>query len=1642
MDLMMSGVNSQQFVTLLQNLWKVLMWTRVKIKLLLCSIATLDGNMRDIVFLLDGSDNTRKGFPAIRDFLYKMIENFYVEQKKDRVAVIQYSNVAVANFYLNSFLRKEDMLNSVRGLSHKGGRPLNTGAALKFVKENVFTSSSGSRYMDGVKQILILLSSGRSRDNVDEPASALKEFGVLVVGIGTKSSDSRELHNISHDSSFVLTVSELIELPEIQQQLLSTMTRAIVQVPTKTPTVITTIPGKVRTIDLETARKDVVFLLDGSDGTRSGFPAMRDFVQRVVEKLTVEENRDRVSVVQYSREPEANFYLNTYTTKENVVDAVTGLRHKGGRPLNTGAALQYVRDNVFTASSGSRRLDGVPQLLILLSGGRSFDNVDTPAAALKELGVRVFGIGTRSSDKREMQRISQDPSYALSVSEFTDLPSIQYVSLLIFNFYLSVDLETARKDVVFLLDGSDGTRSGFPAMRDFVQRVVEKFTVEENRDRVSVVQYSREPENHFNLNTYTTKEDIVATIEGIRHKGGRPLNTGAALQHVRDNVFNASSGSRHLEGVPQILILLNGGRSFDNVNTPASALKKLGVKVFAVGTRSSDIRELQKISYNPRFALSVSEFTDLPNVQQQLMSALGSVIVRAPSRDVVFLLDGSDGTRAGFPAMRDFVQRVVETLAVDENKDRVALVQYSRDPAAQFYLNTFNTKDDIVNTVRGLRHKGGRPLNTGAALQYVRDNIFTASSGSRSLQGIPQMLILLSGGRSNDNVDVSASALKESGVLIFGIGTRNSSREVERIVTDPKTQIFQSGFPKSNVDLFSLLFHIRLVDKSIARKDVVFLLDGSDGTRSGFPAMRDFVQRVVEKLTVEENRDRVSVVQYSREPEANFYLNTYTTKENVVDAVTGLRHKGGRPLNTGAALQYVRDNVFTASSGSRRLDGVPQLLILLSGGRSFDNVDTPAAALKELGVKVFAIGTRSSDSREMQRISQDPSQAMSVSDFTDLPSIQQQLLSSVETVTDLCNLCLFSVDLETARKDVVFLLDGSDGTRSGFPAMRDFVQRVVEKLTVEENRDRVSVVQYSREPEANFYLNTYTTKENVVDAVTGLRHKGGRPLNTGAALQYVRDNVFTASSGSRRLDGVPQLLILLSGGRSFDNVDTPAAALKELGVKVFAIGTRSSDSREMQRISQDPSQAMSVSDFTDLPSIQQQLLSSTDLCNLCLFSVDLETARKDVVFLLDGSDGTRSGFPAMRDFVQRVVEKLTVEENRDRVSVVQYSREPEANFYLNTYTTKENVVDAVTGLRHKGGRPLNTGAALQYVRDNVFTASSGSRRLDGVPQLLILLSGGRSFDNVDTPAAALKELGVKVFAVGTRSSDIRELQKISYDPSFALSVSEFTDLPNVHQQLISVLGTVIVPDPTMKPTVKPTIIGKKKDVVFLLDGSDGTRAGFPAMRDFVQRVVETLAVDENKDRVALVQYSRDPAAQFYLNTFNTKDDIVNTVRGLRHKGGRPLNTGAALQYVRDNIFTASSGSRSLQGIPQMLILLSGGRSNDNVDVSASALKESGVLIFGIGTQNSSREVERIVTDPSYSQSVSEFTDIPRVQDLVSRCLQLEQGALIAEKCRGYHKIPVKQCLSRISQTFRASSSNCYPLWKQWLLELLQKPQQF
>lgn len=181
-------------------------------------------------------------------------------------------------------------------------------------------------------------------------------------------------------------------------------------------------------------------------------------------------------------------------------------------------------------------------------------------------------------------------------------------------------MDAAQRDIVFVLDGSDDTRDSFKPMCQFVQRVVDKLNIGPNRDRVSVVQYSREPQVHFYLNTHATKQDIHNSIESLKHQGGSPLNTGRALDYTKKNMFVASSGSRILEGAPQVLVLVTGGGSQDDVRAPASALKKDQIVTFSIGNQNADAIQLQAMSYTPGHTLTVPQFDDLQTIEQKLVS--------------------------------------------------------------------------------------------------------------------------------------------------------------------------------------------------------------------------------------------------------------------------------------------------------------------------------------------------------------------------------------------------------------------------------------------------------------------------------------------------------------------------------------------------------------------------------------------------------------------------------------------------------------------------------------------------------------------------------------------------------------------------------------------------------------------------------------------------------------------------------------------------------------------------------------------------------------------------------------------------------------------------------------------------------------
>lgn len=179
--------------------------------------------------------------------------------------------------------------------------------------------------------------------------------------------------------------------------------------------------------------------------------------------------------------------------------------------------------------------------------------------------------------------------------------------------------------------------------------------------------------------------------------------------------------------------------------------------------------------------------------------------------------------------------------------------------------------------------------------------------------------------------------------------------------------------------------------------------------------------------------------------------------------------------------------------------------------------------------------------------------------------------------------------------------------------------------------------------------------------------------------------------------------------------------------------------------------------------------------------------KKDIVFVIDGSDGVGREFAIIQEFLRKVVENLNIGENRIRVGVVQYGDNPSADIYLNSHKTKEGVLNGIKELRRRGGRQRNLGRAIDFVSQEVLISERGGRKQEGVPQFVVVVSGGKSTDNIRRPATTLKQSGIVPFGIGTRDVDARELEVIAYVPRFAFSVDDLPGLYTVQDTLINTL---------------------------------------------------------------------------------------------------------------------------------------------------------------------------------------------------------------------------------------------------------------
>lgn len=176
------------------------------------------------------------------------------------------------------------------------------------------------------------------------------------------------------------------------------------------------------------------------------------------------------------------------------------------------------------------------------------------------------------------------------------------------------------------------------------------------------------------------------------------------------------------------------------------------------------------------------------------------------------------------------------------------------------------------------------------------------------------------------------------------------------------------------------------------------------------------------------------------------------------------------------------------------------------------------------------------------------------------------------------------------------------------------------------------------------------------------------------------------------------------------------------------------------------------------------------------------------------------------------------------------------------------------------------------------------------------------------------------------------------------------------------------------------------------------------MREFV----ELFDIGVGKTRVGAIQYSDQIRHEFDLNQFSVpslfitrkgysglmqgnvqeKSGVLEGIRSINYLTGL-TRTGSALEHMTTEGFSARRGARPLgeDDVSRVAIVITDGRSQDNVSLSAEKARRQGIQIFAVGVTDHvlKSELEAISGSRERYFHVRDFTDLDmRLRSLIQK----------------------------------------------------------
>ncbi|KAK4824510.1 hypothetical protein QYF61_015908 [Mycteria americana] len=175
------------------------------------------------------------------------------------------------------------------------------------------------------------------------------------------------------------------------------------------------------------------------------------------------------------------------------------------------------------------------------------------------------------------------------------------------------------------------------------------------------------------------------------------------------------------------------------------------------------------------------------------------------------------------------------------------------------------------------------------------------------------------------------------------------------------------------------------------------------------------------------------------------------------------------------------------------------------------------------------------------------------------------------------------------------------------------------------------------------------------------------------------------------------------------------------------------------------------------------------------------------------------------------------------------------------------------------------------------------------------------------------------------------------------------------------------------------------DLVFIIDSSRSVRPEeFEKVKIFLSKMIDTLDVGERTTRVAVMNYASTVKVEFPLRTYFDKASMKEAISHIEPLSAGTM-TGLAIQTAMDEVFTEEMGTRPATfNIPKVVIVVTDGRPQDQVQDVAASARTAGIEIYAVGVDRADMQSLRVMASEPLDEHIFYVETYGVIEKLTSK----------------------------------------------------------